>query len=82
MEYTNLGKITAKKIGTDFYIVESYFGEYHILESMNELELGDIISWDITESFFYNKNDSIVINAIFQWKDLTYSQAKNILANL
>ena len=45
MKYNNYGEVIGNKRGTDFYIIKS-FGEYHIIESSDELKIEDIISWD------------------------------------
>lgn len=82
MKYNHFGKVIGKKQGTDFYIIESASGEYHIIESTDELEIEDIISWDDSATLFYNESYSFTISAILQWEYLTYHKAVNILSSL
>ncbi len=79
MKYNNYGEVIGNKRGTDFYIIKS-FGEYHIIESSDELKIEDIISWDDFGISFYDESQKFKISALFQWENLTYQQAVNILA--
>lgn len=80
MKYSNFGRIIGRN--KDFYIIKCSTGEYHIIESSDELEIESIISWDNSNSCFYDESYSLDISALMQWEYISLQEAISTLKSL
>ena len=74
------GEIIAKNQYNDFYLVEQFL-MFHVIESSDSLDIGDIIYWDGEDNFF-NETQGIMISGIIQYENISYNQGIQVLRTI
>lgn len=74
------GEIIAKNQYNDFYLVEQFL-MFHVIESSDSLDIGDIIYWDDEDNFF-NETQGIMISGIIQYENISYNQGIQVLRTI
>ena len=76
MVFTNKAKVVKNK--GDFYIL-SDSNYCYIIESSDELQIGEIITWDMSGTFFYNVTTNCEIFATMQYDGISPQSALECL---
>ncbi|MDU1911758.1 hypothetical protein [Fusobacterium sp.] len=65
----------------EFYLIQDYIGDYHIIKSSIELSRGTVLYWDNIKNSFYYKNSQISILAMLYQKSISYAQGIETIKN-
>ncbi len=65
----------------EFYLIQDYIGDYHIIKSSIELSRGAVLYWDNIKNSFYYKNSQVSMLAILYQKSVSYTQGIEAIKN-
>jgi len=73
--------IINSKSNKEFYLVQDYVGDYHVIKSSVELSRGDTLYWDNIENSFYHKNSNTSVLAMIYQRAISYEDGIETIKN-